>query len=89
MFRKLEDGGDYGGSKVQMHPLTSEEQKPSLSHSGEKVLATFYGMLYTKDGSEKEWNLKVDGFIPVFFVENANKQFLIIAVDGSKRVSYE
>ena len=88
-FRKLDDqtseNDQGGGSQTK-----SIENKVSLAHTGETLLATFYGMLYTNDSAEKEWKLEVDGFIPVCFVQvhqNANKPFRIIAVEKTKRVS--
>ena len=89
VFRKLD------GQTLEHDPrgdlqAKPEVQKGSLAHSGETLLATFYGMLYTNDGAEKEWRLEVDGFIPVCFVQdhgNANKPFRIIAVEKSRRVS--
>lgn len=84
VFRKLDDQDQDSQAKA------AEENKVPLAHAGEKLLATFYGMIYTNDGTEKEWRLEVDGFIPVCFVQvqgNANKPFRIIAVEKSKRVS--
>lgn len=84
LFKKI-DGQEQEQSK------TVEEQKVLLSHAGDKLLATFYGMLYTKDSTERDWKLEVDGFIPICFVQvqgNANKPFRIIAVEKSSRVSY-
>ena len=86
VFRKLDDQEQDQGAASQAKLV-----KVALAHSGEKLLATFYGMLYTNDGAEKEWKLEVDGFIPVCFVQvqgNANKPFRIIAVEKSKRVSF-
>ena len=86
VFRKLDDQEQDQGGASQAKP-----GKVSLAHSGENLLATFYGMLYTNDGAEKEWKLEVDGFIPVCFVQvqgNANKPFRIIAVEKSKRVRF-
>ena len=85
LFRRLDDQG----SGLKAKP--GSEQKVSLAYAGEKLLATFYGMLYTSDSAEKEWKLEVDGFIPICFVEvqgNAKKLFRIIAVEKSKRVSF-
>ncbi|PFX19373.1 Protein cordon-bleu, partial [Stylophora pistillata] len=82
MFRKLD------GQKEEQ-TKTVEEQKMSLSHAGENLLATFYGMLYTNDSTERDWKLEVDGFIPICFVQvqgNANKPFQIIAVEKSRRI---
>ena len=84
MFKKLDD-------HEQHQTKATEEQKMSLTHAGEKLLATFYGMLYTNDGTEKDWKLELDGFIPICFVQvqgNANKPFRIIAVEKSRRVSF-
>ena len=89
-FRKLDDlnlARNHGASS-QTKP--AGDKKLSLVHNGEKMLATFYGMLYTNDVTEKEWKLEVEGFIPVCFVQvrgNANKPFKIIAVEKSRRVS--
>lgn len=88
VFRKLDDQDQDQGGGLKGKP--TKEQKVSLAHTGEKLLATFYGMLYTNDGAEKEWKLEVDGFLPICFVQvqgNANKPFRIIAVEKSKRVS--
>lgn len=90
-FRKLDDqtqseNGEGGRSQTK----TDDENKVPLTHNGEKLLAKFYAMFYTNDGTEKEWKLEVDGFIPVCFVQvygNANKPFRIIAVEKTKRVS--
>ncbi|XP_078377063.1 LOW QUALITY PROTEIN: uncharacterized protein LOC144660326 [Oculina patagonica] len=84
VFRKLDDQEQVQGGASQ-----SKNVKVSLAHSGENLLATFYGMLYTNDGAEKDWKLEVDSFIPVCFVQvqgNANKPFRIIAVEKSRRI---
>lgn len=89
VFRKLDDHDSDQGGGLKAKP--GSEQKVSLAHAGEKLLATFYGMLYTNDSAEKEWKLEVDGFLPICFVQvqgNANKPFRIIAVEKSKRVSF-
>lgn len=89
VFRKLDDHDNNQGSGLKAKP--GSEQKVLLAHAGEKLLATFYGMLYTNDSTEKEWKLEVDGFLPICFVQvqgNANKPFRIIAVEKSKRVSF-
>ena len=89
VFRKLDDHSNDQGGGLKAKP--GNEQKVSFARAGEKLLATFYGMLYTNDSSEKEWKLEVDGFLPICFVQvqgNANKPFRIIAVEKSKRVSF-
>ena len=89
VFRKLDDHDHDPGSGLKAKP--GSDQKVSLAHAGENLLATFYGMLYTNDSTEKEWKLEVDGFLPICFVQvqgNANKPFRIIAVEKSKRVSF-
>ena len=89
VLRKLEDNDNDQGGGLKVKPVN--DQKVSLAHAGEKLLATFYGMLYTNDSTEKEWKLEVDGFLPICFVQvqgNANKPFRIIAVEKSKRVRF-
>ena len=89
-FRKLDDVNSARSVGASSQTKPAGDQKFSL-HNGEKLLATFYGMLYTNDAAEKEWKLEVEGFIPVCFVQvrgNAlNKPFKIIAVEKSRRVS--
>lgn len=89
-FRKLDDLNSENGIGAVSQIKAVEDRRSSFVHSGERLLATFYGMLYTYDGAEKEWKLEVDGFIPVCCVQvhgNANKPFKIIAVEKCKRVS--
>lgn len=89
VFKKLDDQDHDQDSGLKVKPAS--EQKVSLAHDGENLLATFYGMLYTNDSAEKEWKLEVDGFLPICFVQvqgNANKPFRIIAVEKLKRVSF-
>ena len=89
MFRKLGDNDNDQGNGLKAKP--GSDHKVSLAHAGEKLLAKFYGMLYTNDSTEKEWKLEVDGFLPICFVQvqgNANKPFRIVAIEKSKRVSF-
>ena len=89
-FRKLDDLYSENDIGAGSQTKAVEDQKSSLVHSGERLLATFYGMLYTNDGAEKGWKLEVDDFIAVCCVQvhgNANKPFKIIAVEKCKRVS--
>ena len=89
-FRKLDDVNSTRNVGASSQTKPAGDQKFSLVHNGEKLLATFYGMLYTNDAAEREWKLEVEGFIPVCFVQvrgNAlNKPFKIIAVEKSRRV---
>lgn len=92
VFRKL--GADIDleqdcGNEVPRKVVEDQKLRPFV-HNGETLLATFYGMLYTNDCTEKEWKLEIDGFIPICFVQvhgNPNKPFKIIAVENSRRVS--
>jgi len=90
-FRKL--GADIDmeqdcDNEVPRKAVEDQKLRP-FAHNGETLLATFYGMLYTNDCTEKEWKLEIDGFIPICFVQvhgNPNKPFKIIAVENSRRI---
>lgn len=91
-FRKLGADTDMEqdcGNEVPRKAVEDQKLRP-FAHNGETLLATFYGMLYTNDCTEKEWKLEIDGFIPICFLQvhgNPNKPFKIIAVENSRRVS--
>ena len=91
-WKRIENGAEtsdatpMGGTNV---PAGGDE-KSSFAGASERQLARFYAMFYTKEGTDKEWKLLVDEFIPVCFIQvlgDANRPFKIIAVLNSKRVS--